>query len=287
MKKMKTINELTGGGQAIGGEWSLDDRHRLSYRSADGSEQFDYETSLVAAEPGALIVSLTQKQQNGKILAQLARLEGKWQANRFNQIVFSVTRQSGKTDTLIFSGAWKLGENHEIIYSYRIAEQKRKTTRVETLTFRGRWDLTEKNALVYLMEGGSDSRFRFRAALQTQSILAKKGEIRYQIGVSGEGKKEKLRTLVFFGKWKLSTRLELVFEMECGGGQKQELRFGAEYALTEDLSVAAKLIDRRGAALGAEVILHQTFLQGNGQAFVRLRKVISESAVEAGVKLLF
>jgi hypothetical protein len=294
----QTLNDLERKGKRIKGRWKLDDRHRLTYESEDSklegkrTEEYELETSLVAAESEALVVSVTQKQENGNVVTSLARLTGTWRANEKNELEFEVERQSGKNDALTFTGSWKVGKNHEIIYGYRVRSGK-KSSKLQTLTFKGYWDLTEKSRLTYLIEGDTESAFRFRGTFQTPGILAKEGELRYQLGVEVEGKLRTTaksragsrKTITLFGKWKLSTTLELSFEIEYAGGEKREIRFGAEYALTKDLRVAAKLIDKSGDPLGIEVILTKDFLKTHAQAFVRLRKTLRESAVEAGVSI--
>ena len=285
MPALKNLNDLEREGRRLAGKWNLDGRHRLSYLSDPPNEAFELEASLVAAEPDALVVSITEKQKNGKAVISLARLSGKWSANEENKIEFEVERESGRKDVLTFRGAWKVGEAHELSYTYRRRSLERKSTVIETLTFKGWWDLSEKNRLTYTFEGDSNAAFRFRGAFQTPSILAKKGEIRYQLGAEAGGRQGRFRTVTFFGKWKLSDQLDLEFEMECADGKKRVLRFGAEFQITEDLSVTARLTDPQRGPLGVEVVFNKEFLNGKAQAFVRLRKSLEESALEAGMTI--
>lgn len=291
MAKLRTLNDLKSKG--ANGKWQLDDHHILKYSSEEPElgdkrskkEQVELEASLIAVEENSLIVSITEKQENGRIVTSLAQLTGVWRANEKNQLEFEVERQSDKNDVLTFKGSWTLNKNYELIYSYRRKSLKRKQFVVETLTFKGFWTISERNKLTYLMEGSSGTNFRFRGAFQTPSILAKKGEIRYQLGLETAGEKGRCRTLVFFGKWKLSNQLELEFELECEDGKKRALKFGAEFQLTDSLSVTAQLKTQCGDALGVEVILNKEFFQGKAQGFVRLRKSLEESAVEAGIAI--
>ncbi len=284
MPRITRLNELERKGKRVKGQWKLDPRHRLTYQAEDGKEQFKLDASLVAAEPDALVVSVTEKQKDGKVVTSIAKLAGAWRANEKNQIEFEVERESGKNDVLTFRGEWKVGESNEIVYTYRKEYLRRKTINLEILTFKGWWDITEKNRLTYLVEGSSDNAFRFRGAFQTPSILAKGGEIRYQLGSEAAGG-AKLHTITLFGKWKLSNKLELDFEIEYADGRKREIRFGAEYALTQDLTVTAELLNRKGEPLGVEAVLTREFLHGEAKAFVRLKKTLAESAIEAGVTI--
>lgn len=285
MPKLKNLNKLLRqNGKIIRGRWKLDSRHRLSYRFEEGEEAFEFQALLVAAEPDALVVSITEKQENGRRVTSLAKLTGAWRANEKNQIEFEVEKQSGENDVLTFRGAWKVGDANEIIYTYQRKHLKGKAKTLETLRFKGWWDISEKNRLTYTLEGSSDAAFRFRGAFQTPSILAEKGEIRYQLGLEAAGKK-RLRAITLFGKWKLSDRLELEFEMEYSAGRKREIRFGAEFEPAKDFAVSAKLMNKENNPLGIEVVLTKEFLEGQTQAFFRLRKTLEESALEAGVTI--
>lgn len=301
MPKIKSLDDLKS---KSSGKWQLDNHHRLTYSSQDEQEQFELEASLVAAEPDTLVVSVTQKQERGRTVTSLVKIDGTWQANDANQIEFEV---AGQSDRLTFKGSWTLNENYELIYTYRTRKSKGRTVQLQTLTFKGFWDLSEKNRLVYLIEGDSASAFRFRGAFQTTSILAKKGEIRYllgekrrvspeavptqkmsaQVGVEAAGEKGRVRTITFFGKFKLSDQCELEFELECGDRKKRVLKFGAEFQVTDSSSITAQLIASNGKSLGVEVVFHKSFFEGRAQAFVRLRKTLQENAIEAGVTLSF
>lgn len=201
--------------------------------------------------------------------------------NEKNQIEFQVERESGSKDVLSFRGSWKVGESNEIVYSWR----KTKASGSNTLVFKGFWGLSEDRGLSYTLQGASDETFRLSGAFQTKSILAKKGEIRYQLGAALEGKLGRTRTLTLFGKWKLSDKLSLVFEMESGTRKKSELHFGAEYQFTKDMTCSASLTGKSGEPLGVEVVFARSFFEGNAQTFVRLKRTLAESAVENGVSM--
>lgn len=242
-------------------------------------EFYEFETSLIDAKAGALIVSFAQKQEDGSVVTSLAQLKGKWQANAKNEIQFLVEGQSGKKKALTFTGSWSIGENNEIIYEYGSRQN------LQTLTFKGYWDILDGKRLTYLIEGNSKSAFRFRGAFQTQSILAKEGELRYQIGVEAGRKlrrKSFVKTIVLFGKWKLSDKFGLSFEIEYENGAR-EIRFGAEYSLSPASEITAGLISPEGKPLGIEVVFTQTFPKTQAQAFLKLRKSLQENAIEGGI----
>ncbi len=136
--------------------------------------------------------------------------------------------------------------------------------------------------MAYTLGGDSDSNLRFRASYQTKSIYAKKGEIRYQIGMEVLGKR-RLQAVILFGKWKVSRDLGLQFEMSRGP-RKRTITFGGEYSLGASGRVAVNLRSEEGSSLGVEVILTRDIFGKDGQFFVRLQKTLEETALEAGVK---
>ncbi len=264
------------------GRWELTSGHEIRYKSEKKDEEFDFKVSLVAAEPDALVLSLTQRQSNQKVVTKIAKLAGAWRLDPKNRIVFEVEKESGKNDVLTFKGAWQVDKAHQIIYSYQQTDLKTKRKIARELVFAGFWDLSERNRLTYRLGTNSDSAFRFRGAFQTKSILAKKSEIRYQAGVEVNGK-HKIREIILFGKWKLSRTLGLSFEIEYEDGRKEAIRFGGEYSLNKDSQIAVNLKSRKGDSLGVEVLLTKDIFGNDGQAFVRLVKSVQESRIEAGI----
>lgn len=282
----KKLDDLIRDSKRVNGKWALDNRHRLTYSSEEDKEQFELEASLVAAEENTLVVSVTQAQEKGRTVTSLVKLDGTWRANEKNQLEFEVSGKIGERNSVLtFKGSWTLNENYELIYTYKTRQSKGRTVQLQTLVFKGFWEISEKNRLVYLIEGSSDSTFRFRGAFQTNSILAKKGEIRYQLGAEAAGEKGRVRTLTFFGKFRLSNKCELGFELECADRKKRVLKFGAEFQVTDSTSITAQLTTTNGRSLGVEVVFHKSFFEGRAQGFVRLRKTLKESAVEAGVAI--
>ena len=130
--KLTKLNQLLEDGQVIKGRWIITPNHEVQYRFEGKDEEIKVTGSLIAAEPDALVISVTEKQKDQKIVTSIVKL----------------------------SGVWKLN--------------------------------TEKNRLTYSIGGDSNNAFKFRGAFQTTSIYAKKGEIRYQIGVEVAGKRKSI-----------------------------------------------------------------------------------------------
>lgn len=282
--KLTSLNNLEEKGGTVEGAWELDENHELVYKERKGKKKARLKGTLVAVEAGSLVFSAAIKEDEKRTTTGLFKLTGTWQVDTKNRLVFEIERGAGKTDRLTLKGKWELSPNYEILYTYKQTQLKTKTKVTQTLVFKGYWDLTERNRLVFQIEGDSDSTLRFRAAFESPSLLAKKGEIRYQVGIEVEGRRL-LQTLTFFGKWKLSRELELSFEMEYAGGEKRALTFGGAYHLNDDTSVTVELKAPNGRPLGLEVTFTRDFFGKDGEFFLRLRKTAGESAAEAGVRI--
>lgn len=282
--KLTRFNQLVDGAEILKGRWDLNRNHEVIYRKTRRTEQATLKASLVASEPDALVVALTEKKSAGKVVSTLLKLSGAWRLDEKNRITFEVERESGKKDVLTFQGAWHINSKHQVVYTYERQALKQKTKKLETLVFKGTWGVSENNELTYLLGIDSRSEFRFRGTFETKSLSAKEGEIRYQAGVEVKGK-TRIQTIALFGKWKLSRDLGLGFEIEYENGIRKQIAFQGEYRLTENLDAAVELKNRTGKALGLELILTREFLEGQGRTFLRLKKSLEESAIEAGVTL--
>lgn len=282
--KLTRLSQLTEDEELIQGKWRLSRDHELEYWEKAQAKEATFKAALIQAESNALIVALTAKEKDGKIVTRTAKLTGTWHLNEKNQIVFDLEKKSGRPDRVTFKGAWRVNDSHEIVYTYEESHLKRRTKELQTLTFKGHWDIGENNRLTYLLEGDTRSAFRIRGTFQTKSILAKEGQIRYQFGIEAQGK-QRLKTITLFGKWKLSRALELSFEIDYQDGRKHALTFGAEFNLGRERNIQARLLNKKGGSLGLEVVFTQAFMEGEGGLFLRLRKTLDESALEAGVKV--
>ncbi len=283
--KPKSLDDLLKDDTAKG-IWELGPNHEVLYKSDDDSQEIQFNGSLVGVEPDALVVSYTERVSDQKVVTRLLKLAGTWQLNPNNQITFEVGRKSGKSDVLTFTGSWKVGDANEIVYTYERTDLKTKTKEVQELAFKGYWDISEKNRLTYCVGGDMNNAFRFRGTFQTKSILAKKGEIRYQLGVEVDGK-PKTKTITLFGKWIVSRNLWLDFEIEYDDGKRKCISFGGTYSLNDSTDITVDLKSEAGKPLGIEVILTKDIFGKDGQAFIRLQETLEESSVEAGMSFVW
>jgi len=305
--KYKKLTDLQRDIETFSGEWELSPDHEVTYKERGLDKESTIKGSLIASEPDALVVSVTVQEDESHTTTGLVKLSGKWELDEKNRITFSVKRGLGKYDKLTFQGAWEVNKNHEVIYTFetqQVLEGSRKSRRrvtkvTQELVFKGEWDLSDRTCLTYLIGVDSESAFRFRGTFETSSMLAKEGEIRYQVGVeykTSRGAKKRLKqTITLFGQWKLSDDLALSFELECADGRRSAIKVGADINLKKlqgsgirrllPDEVSVDLTSKEGDPLGVELVLTKDLFDGNAQTFVRFRESLKETAVEAGITI--
>lgn len=243
----------------------------------------------IAVESDALIIETIQTIEGGTLQNRVApgtklrilKLKGTWRANDYNELCFEVTARKGSPETYTFKGSWKLNENQQIEYTFEDGRDK--------LTFKGYWDISSANRLVYSLEGSSTSRFVFKVQLESPTFYPKKGEIRYRIGV---GMRQSRLTapgqiLIFYGQWKFGRDLGLTFQMDYGQGQIRVIEFGAEVTFGRNKVIFA-LKNEFGESLGVTFTMAHKFLESfDAEAFIRLKSLRREQAVEAGITIPF
>lgn len=284
--RIDRLNRLVRDGETVDGSWELTRRHQVRYKRRGPDEEILLSGDLVSADARSLTFRAARAVRDGDTQRRELSLRGRWTADSKHRLAFVVERESGTREKLVLQGAWETTPQNEIIYRFQ-REGKRGAKTLHQLRFEGYWTLEEDRRLAYVLDADSDSAFRFRGAFQTPTVLQKKGFLRYQLGVEVEARRRRLKTLTLFGKWKLSRDLSLEFEIPYSGGFRRAMTFGAVYSLNDKTEVSARLSTPRGGPVGLELVLHRDFLDGNGEAFVRLRRSLDETAAEAGVRLLW
>ena len=264
------------------GRWILTPNHEVAYRRDGLDEEFFLKAPIIAVEPDLLVIAVTEKQKDQKIVTSLAKLTGTWQLDSTNQIIFQVRREQSQTNTLTFTGAWRVGKNNEVVYSYEQKDLKRKSTETHTFVFNGTWSISKDRQLAYSLGVDSNSRFDFKGAFETGPIYPKKGEIRYRAGIEIKGKTS-IQAITLFGQWRLSRDLYLDFDIQYENGQRNTITFGGTYNFDPSHQVTVSLKSKSGEPLGLILIVTQDLFGKDGQAFVRLQRTLEESSIEAGV----
>jgi len=321
--RYRKLSDLQRDVETFSGSWELSPEHELVYKerrrqtmdhrlqtaateNPPAEKQASFKASIVSAEPDALVVSVTVQEDEKRITTGLVKLSGKWELDSKNRITFSVKRGLDRYDKLTFQGAWEINDNFQVTYAFSTQQvlegkgkKRRRVTKVlQELVFEGEWDISDKHCLTYLIGVDSESSFRFRGTFETSSILAKKGEIRYQavptpinwseaeIGAAlatikkkktkasagieyktSRGVKKRLtQTITFFGKWKLSDDLALSFELERADGRRSEIKVVPILSNCSEAEIGATLTTVRKkkikVSVGADMNLKK--LQGSG-----------------------
>lgn len=238
----------------------------------------------MGAGPSGLAFRVAESRLDGDLVGRQFTLRGKWQADARNRLRFEVDGQTGRHRGLTLEGGWEIGPHHELLYRLQRSQPRAERRQIHLLRFQGHWDVGRDRRLTYVLDADSDSAFRFRGTFQTPMILPKAGQLRYQVGVELEGR-EVLRTITLFGRWKLSRALGFSFEVPYRDGEVRAIDFSAVLRMRQDGELSARLLTREGRPLGLEIILTQSFMQRQGEAFVRLRKLAEETAMEGGLRL--
>ena len=270
--------------KSVRGKWTLTPNHELRYHSRQKDETIKFKGSVFSAKPDALAVAYELEQVDQKVVNGILELSGTWRLDSKNRILFEMERESGKKDAIVFRGAWSVNDSNQIIYSYTETQLKTKKKVEKELVFKGYWDISDGNRLTYYVGGDTGNAFRFRGAFQTKSVLAKKGELRYQAGVEINGK-NKIQTIILFGKWIVSDDWSVSFEIEYGRDGKRAIVFGGRYRIGKS-EISLNLKNNQGKPAGIELIFTRDFFK-DAQGFLRFQKTIEESRVEAGMSAQF
>jgi len=255
------------------GRWNLGRGGELALRRDGVNESASVKAEILEAGPAFLLVRVHGEQAGQKARKRRMRLAGRWTIDSRNRLVFEVERANGVSDALTLDGAWEIGRDLSIRYQF--ARSGKNPAR--EISLEGVWDFPGPGELVYTLENGDA--LRFRAALQTRSVRAKRGEIRWQIGIDAR-RRLTTRTLALFGKWRLRRDLSLAFETSFGG-RRRSIAFDAVYRVGARDSVAVGLAGSNGRPLGVEVVFKRE-VSKDASAFVRLEKNAKETLAEAG-----
>ncbi|MBU3912209.1 MAG: hypothetical protein KKD90_06465 [Candidatus Omnitrophica bacterium] len=263
------------------GRYSLDRDRNLVFTLNKWNNQVEgnkliIKGQLLDAKDDELSFTVGTRDSLGNAAIHILKLSGAWQADKNNRLSFNVTREKGSVDNLLLEGAWKVNGNNEIVYAYTKTRLKTKEKITNALTFKGYWDITEKCRISYVLNKEIDSRFDFKVGF----IRPTKSSLEYKISV---GAKHATKTLSLCGKWKLSKRSELLFEIPYEGGEIQGIAFGANCRLNENNTINLKLKNRRGEDLGISLRLSRKILKDQGEIFMQALREEKELSLLTGI----
>ncbi len=278
---------------ALDGKWKLNEFHDLEFGVSASSVWFpgmtiSFKTGIISAKSDKIVFSARMTDYGGGVMATALAFSGRWQADKNNRLTFGVTRSGGKTDRLVFEGSWQAGKNNELFYEYSTRELKTKEKKDFSFGLKGAWDLGPRK-ITYKVEGSNDSVLSFAAALETPSIRAKDGEIRYVVGVKytcGGKKQEVMRSVAIHGSWKFGKDLKLGFEVARTAGKKNVVTFLAEKPVFGNGTVSLGLKTENGKNFGAELKFSNK-LKDDAEIFAVLAAKGGEKSVMVGVRKKF
>ncbi len=273
------------------GVWNLDSNHDLTLILDKNKNQFQGDIltikgNIISADSDTLAFQMKSYDRDGLLHIQILKLNITLVADESNRLCFMVKKL--RPDILTLEGSWQINENQQIIYEYERTDLKTKSKISNTLIFRGFWQISSVNKLTYILKHSLDSRFDFRAQIETPTIYPQKGVIKYRLGIGIRENKLAKKIISLYGVWKFSRNLGLTVDMEYARGQMHALRFGAEINFNQKNEAIFSLKSEHGKDLGISIIFTRRFLkQLDAQIFLRLKALGEESGIEAGLKIPF
>jgi hypothetical protein len=258
----------------LSGNWILTDDHDLCLKlnATKGSKSGDkiVISGLVKdVTKNSLEFEVTNQESANKIA-----LQGTWQADKYNQLIFKVKKENSEHDILAFNNTWIINKNNRLIYKYEKAALITKKKQTHQITFKGYWKTTDTNRLYYEIDKKSGSYFDFKVG----TAMFEKKRIKYKIMAGHNSTKH---TLTITGNWRINPNFELSFEVDYGDNQIQPISFGGAIDLTDKDKVSFKLKN------GLEIKLAHELFDKNSQAFIKYHQQPRDRKIEFGIGVKF
>ncbi|NQT46913.1 MAG: hypothetical protein HQ593_05520 [Candidatus Omnitrophica bacterium] len=272
------------------GRWSVTPDSKLKLTLDESETQYGRDTLLFEGEllnpqQDSLLFGVKTRNVGGGSKIRTIRLKGAWRADSKNRLLFALDRgASGKYNDILLNGTWEIDRTHKIIYTYYKKGTRRGDRYKRNIAFKGFWDIRKKERLSYLIEGSKGSGFHFRASLLTPRIAGDKDAIKYEIGTDIRKSRYRRRQIVaLFGKWRFKRGLRPSFEIKYSGGKPYSINFGSAIIVRRRNQLVIELTSLRGDPLGISIVINRRLLEGEGEAFLRLRKKSYDMGIEAGI----
>lgn len=273
------------------GKWRLNSNHDLEMVLDKSSKQFEgdvltIKSSIISVDKNKLVFEVKSFDAEGLLHAQIIKLSGVWFADEDNRLSFKVQKRI--PDTLTFEASWQLNNNQQIVYIYQKTELKTKSKITQTLIFEGFWQFNNVSRLVYILKGSTESKFDFRAQIESPSIYPEEGLIKYRLGLGVRKNSSKEDNIIFlYGDWKINRDLSLNFQIDHKNGLVSQLQFAAQVSFGK-LEVIFALKDRRAEPLNTSVTFTYSFLKATDtSAFLRLKTDIKAAGFDFGIRIPF
>lgn len=272
--------------------YSLDTEHNLNitlnkYSKSDKKETVSFKSEISNITSDSITFKTLSRRENAKQTYRSVSLKGRWQADRYNRIIFLIDKKDGSEDSLVFSGSWEINKNNSLTYSYAHRSLKTKKYKKETLHFKGYWELASGDRLVYILDNKIDSYFSFRCQLQTANLFPAKGKIKYKIGIGSENNNKEIKTIALFGEWKFSDNATASFIIKNSDGSLTETKFKASFKILKNNRLLCELSNTKTGELIIKTEISGKLFKKNAEFFIRGTLEKSEKRIEAGIKTRF
>lgn len=277
------------------GNWILNPNYDLELnldetRSQHEGERLVLKGEIVSCDSDTLVFEITSQDKRGISQVRLLKLNGSWQADEFNRIIFMIKKKA-VPDVITLEGAWQINKNQQVTYVYEKTDLKRKTRISRILTFEGFWEISDSDRLTYILSRSTGSYFDFRVQIESPNLYPGEGLIKYRIGIGlRKDKASRARLICLYGSWKFSRKAGLVFRMDYGRGRFKEIEFGTNFYLNKENEIVVLLTNKKNEPLGFSISFTHKFLKKHdAETFLRFKKVPykRETGVEAGVRIPF
>ncbi len=282
--------EARDGRQAIQleGSWRLTAGQELALTLHDtrtaGRQTLYLKGAVTDAGAHRLVFTLAERGTEGAVSGRRIALSGRWAADANNRLTFLAERSGGAEDRLTLEGGWEMDRHHTLLYRHR-RQPGEQPAAERTMVFDGAWDVTGAARLTYRLAGSDTSAFEFRGAVQSRSLMARSGQLVYQIGIEAGGRRER-RRVALFGTWKLGRDRSVAFEIPYRGGRVQAVRFlGAVTASSRD-QIQVALSAARNRPVGVTVTFTRK-LTPDAALFLEWRGEQEPRGVFGGVRVRF
>lgn len=276
------------------GSWHLNNNYDLELVLDKTEKQFQDDIlvikgNIISTDRDILAFETKTYDRNGLLHIQILRLSVIWLTDETNRLSFIVKKRP--PDILTLEGAWQINKNQQIIYTYEKTDLKRKTKTSHVLTFEGFWEINSSNRLTYILSRSTESYFDFRVQIESPNLYPKEGLIKYRIGIGlAKDKPSQMETVCLYGSWKFSRKAGLTFQMDYGKGGFRDIEFGTNIYLNKKNEFIFSLTNKQEEPLGLNIIFNHKFLKNyDAQTFLQLKNILNrkESAIEAGVRIPF
>jgi hypothetical protein len=273
------------------GSWQLNRNYDLELVLDQAKEQSAQDTlilngNIISTDRDTLAFEIKAYDQNGLLHIRILKLAVIWLTDETNRL--SLLVKKSPPDIITLEGKWEINEAQQIIYTYEKTDLKTKDKALNTLAFEGFWQINSANKLTYILKHSSESKFDFRVQIETPTIYPKKGVIKYRLGIGLRQNKTAEKIISLYGAWKFNRKAGLVFLMDYGKGRAEAIEFGADIHLSKNNLLTFSLFNRRKEPLGISVIFSHKFLKDlDAEFYLQFKKILNENSIETGIHIPF